>query len=72
MNNRMIELAVDEDNFVTVGSLVKALQKVPQELKVLIPDDEYSLRALRENDVYISYNRDKLYIGLDVDETYDA
>jgi len=66
--SRQVELKVNDDNFVVVGELISALKKLPADMKACIVDDEYSGRALNEDDLYTSFLGDTLYIGGDLDD----
>lgn len=66
--SRQVELKVNDDNFVVVGELISALKKLPADMRVYIVDDEYSGRALNEDDLYTSFLGDILYIGGDLDD----
>lgn len=71
--SRMIELETDDNNFVTVGHLIKALEKLPKNLKIMFIESWYSYRALKDvGDLYINDDDNLLYIGGDADEDDEA
>ena len=65
---KKIELHENEDNFITVRELIRALQSIPnQDSNVIIYDDVFSGRAMNESDLYVS-DLGNVYIGGDPDE----
>ena len=65
--SKMIEMKVNEDNFITIAELISALQKIKDKnAKVIIFDDVYSGRALREDDLYYNEVSNSVYLGGDI------
>jgi hypothetical protein len=63
----MIEMRANEDNFITVAELMSALQKIKDKnAKIVLFDNEYSGRALQEDDLYYDEASNSVYLGCDI------
>ena len=65
--SKMIVMEANEDNFITVAELISALQKIEDKnAKVIIIDDFFSGRILREDDLYYNEVSNSVYLGGDI------